>query len=228
MTADHPFDALTPFDPALTRSLSKASQKGGLTLSADTVSDIVDTILLGYQQEIHFGEALANAYRTLLAGGAPQAVTVRSDRFLRRKRACAEYPDNGEGSGPGTHRRSSPACLYREVHGEVGRLQLLRLVHSGTNASDDLVVSAHGRFGVDHLGALGRAVWLEPAARLRLAVDEPGTVNLRLAAPRPTPAVRVRTSWPRNAAPCPGWRRWPSRVRPARRRTPSSRPWPAV
>jgi len=76
MTADHPFDALTPFDPALTRALSKASQKGGLTLSADTVSDIVDTILLGYQQEIHFGEALANGYRTLLAGGAPQAVTV--------------------------------------------------------------------------------------------------------------------------------------------------------
>jgi fructose-specific component phosphotransferase system IIB-like protein len=76
MTADHPFDALTPFDPELTRSLSKASQKGGLTLSTDTVSDVVDTILLGYQQEIHFGAALAKAYQTLLAGGTPQAVTV--------------------------------------------------------------------------------------------------------------------------------------------------------
>lgn len=76
MTADHPFDALTPFDPELARSLSKASRKGGRTLSADTASDIVDTILLGYQQEIHFGEALAGAYRSLLAGGAPQAVTV--------------------------------------------------------------------------------------------------------------------------------------------------------
>ncbi|MCB2166123.1 MAG: hypothetical protein KQI78_00595 [Deltaproteobacteria bacterium] len=76
MTADHPFDALAPFDPELARTLSKAGHEGGLTLSADAVSDIVDTILLGYQQEIHFGDALANAYRTLLAGRAPQAVTV--------------------------------------------------------------------------------------------------------------------------------------------------------
>lgn len=76
MTADHPFDALTPFDPELARTLSKASREGGLTLSVDAVSDIVGTILLGYQQEIHFGDALAKAYLTLLAGGAPQAVTV--------------------------------------------------------------------------------------------------------------------------------------------------------
>jgi hypothetical protein len=37
-------------------------------------------------------------------------------------------------------------------------------------------------------GELGPGVWLEPEARLRLAVDEPGSLTLRLASPRPTPA----------------------------------------
>jgi hypothetical protein len=53
---------------------------------------------------------------------------------------------------------------------------------------DRLGLDLDGHHGPEHFVGLGRAVWLEPAARLRLAVDEPGTVNLRLAAPRPTPA----------------------------------------
>ncbi len=45
-----------------------------------------------------------------------------------------------------------------------------------------------GHHGPEDFGELGPGVWLEPAARLRLAVDEPGTLSLRFAAPRPTPA----------------------------------------
>jgi hypothetical protein len=45
-----------------------------------------------------------------------------------------------------------------------------------------------GGHGPESFGELGRGVWLEPEARLRMAVDEPGTLELRLAAPRPTPA----------------------------------------
>jgi nitric oxide reductase NorD protein len=76
MTAANPFDALTPFDPDLACALMAVSQQAGLTLAADVVSDIVETILLGYQQELHFGDALAQGYRKLLAGGTPRAVTV--------------------------------------------------------------------------------------------------------------------------------------------------------
>jgi hypothetical protein len=50
-----------------------------------------------------------------------------------------------------------------------------------------LVVDGH--HGPEALGDLGRAVWLEPSARLRLVVDEPGAVTLELAGPRPTPAL---------------------------------------
>jgi hypothetical protein len=45
-----------------------------------------------------------------------------------------------------------------------------------------------GCYGAEVFGELGRGVWLAPEARLRIAVDEPGKILLRLAAPRPTPA----------------------------------------
>lgn len=48
-----------------------------------------------------------------------------------------------------------------------------------------------GAWGGERFDGLGRGVWTAPAARLRLRVDEPGTVTLRLAAPRPTPPESV-------------------------------------
>ena len=45
-----------------------------------------------------------------------------------------------------------------------------------------------GGYGGERFGDLGRGVWLRPEARLRIAVDEPGRLEFRLAAPRPTPA----------------------------------------
>jgi len=46
-----------------------------------------------------------------------------------------------------------------------------------------------GAYDAELFAELGRGVWLAPTARFRLTVDEPGTVTLRLAAPRPTPAA---------------------------------------
>lgn len=45
-----------------------------------------------------------------------------------------------------------------------------------------------GGYGAEVFGELGRGLWLEPEARLRVAIDEPGRLVLRIAAPRPTPA----------------------------------------
>ena len=45
-----------------------------------------------------------------------------------------------------------------------------------------------GAYGAEVFPELGRGVWLGPEARLRVAVDEPGTIELRIAAPRPTPS----------------------------------------
>jgi len=45
-----------------------------------------------------------------------------------------------------------------------------------------------GAYGAERFGDLGRGVWLAPEANLRMTVDEPGLVVLRLAAPRPTAA----------------------------------------
>jgi len=62
----------------------------------------------------------------------------------------------------------------------------------GPAASDadraHLRLELDGGYGPEDFGDLGRGVWLEPRARLRLVVDEPGVVTLRLASPRPTPA----------------------------------------
>ena len=51
-----------------------------------------------------------------------------------------------------------------------------------------LRLELEGGHGGERFGELGRGVWLSPAARLRIAVDEEGLLILRLAAPRPTPA----------------------------------------
>jgi hypothetical protein len=51
-----------------------------------------------------------------------------------------------------------------------------------------LRLEVEGAYDPELFPGLGRGVWLRPEARLQLEVDEPGTVTLRLAAPRPTPA----------------------------------------
>jgi hypothetical protein len=51
-----------------------------------------------------------------------------------------------------------------------------------------LRLELEGGYGAEVFAELGRGVWLGPEARLRLDVDEPGTVEIRIAAPRPTAA----------------------------------------
>jgi hypothetical protein len=51
-----------------------------------------------------------------------------------------------------------------------------------------LRLELEGGYGGERFGELGRGVWLGPAARFRIAVDDEGRLTLRLAAPRPTPA----------------------------------------
>jgi len=51
-----------------------------------------------------------------------------------------------------------------------------------------LRLELEGGYGAEVFADLGRGVWLGPEARLRLDIDEPGTVEIRIAAPRPTAA----------------------------------------
>jgi len=51
-----------------------------------------------------------------------------------------------------------------------------------------LRLEIEGAHQPESFGELGGGVWLEPEARLRLALDEPGQLVLRLASPRPTRA----------------------------------------
>ncbi len=51
-----------------------------------------------------------------------------------------------------------------------------------------LRLEIEGAYQPESFEDLGRGVWLAPEARLRLALDEPGELVLRLASPRPTPA----------------------------------------
>jgi len=76
MTANDAFDALIPLDPELAAALKTASAQSGITLAPATVADIIDTLLQGYQQEIHFGQALAEGYCQILKGGTPDTVVV--------------------------------------------------------------------------------------------------------------------------------------------------------
>jgi hypothetical protein len=58
-----------------------------------------------------------------------------------------------------------------------------------------LRLEAEGHHDTEDFSPLGRGVWLEPEARLRLTLDEPGRLLLRLAAPRPTaPRLRIRAA----------------------------------
>jgi len=76
MTVDNDFDALIALDPELAAALETAGAQSGITLSLATVADIIDTIILGYQQEIHFGQALAEGYCLILPDGTPDTVAV--------------------------------------------------------------------------------------------------------------------------------------------------------
>jgi hypothetical protein len=53
---------------------------------------------------------------------------------------------------------------------------------------EGLRLELEGAYDSERFPELGRGVWLGPEARLRVAVDEPGRLALRLAAPRPTAA----------------------------------------
>ncbi len=65
-----------------------------------------------------------------------------------------------------------------------------------------LRLEVDGSFPPEDFGELGPGVWLEPEARLRLALDEPGRLILHLAAPRPTPArPRLTVEGRRGAGP---------------------------
>jgi nitric oxide reductase NorD protein len=87
MTVDNAFDALIALDPELAATFEAAGGQSGITLSADSISDIIDTILNGYQQEIHFGQTLAEGYCKILQGGTPEAVTL----FGREIRHAAHH-----------------------------------------------------------------------------------------------------------------------------------------
>jgi hypothetical protein len=52
-----------------------------------------------------------------------------------------------------------------------------------------LGVKLDGAYDAEVFPELGRGVWVRPDALFRVAVDEPGTLELRIAAPRPTPAA---------------------------------------
>ncbi len=54
-----------------------------------------------------------------------------------------------------------------------------------------LRLSCDGCYGAEVFGEAGRGVWLEAAARLRLALDEPGRLTLRFLAPRASPPNTV-------------------------------------
>lgn len=65
-------------------------------------------------------------------------------------------------------------------------------VWRGSAASESerrgLRLELDGGFDAEDFPDLGRGVWLGPEARFRLKVDEPGALEIRIAAPRPTPA----------------------------------------
>lgn len=76
MTVHNTFGALIALDPDLAATLETAGAQSGITLSQATVTDIIDTLLQAYQQEIHFGQALAEGYCKILKGGTPDTVAV--------------------------------------------------------------------------------------------------------------------------------------------------------
>ena len=76
MTVDNAFDALIALDPELAAALEAARAQSGITLSPAGLADIIETILKGYQQEIHFGQTLAEGYCKILKGGTPETVAI--------------------------------------------------------------------------------------------------------------------------------------------------------
>ncbi len=86
MTVDNPFEALAALDPELHATLEAARREAGLILPPNVAADIVATIIEGYQQEIHFGQSLAEGYRRLLRGGPLSALAV----FGQEIRAAAD------------------------------------------------------------------------------------------------------------------------------------------
>ncbi len=57
-----------------------------------------------------------------------------------------------------------------------------------TGERTGLGLELDGAYDAEVFPELGRGTWLEPRARFRLNVDEPGTLEVLIAAPRPTPA----------------------------------------
>ena len=94
MTADNAFDALIALDPGLAAALKTAGAQSGITLSPASAADIIDTLLQGYQQEIHFGQSLAEGYCQILKGGTPETVAVFGREIRRAARRSAALGRN--------------------------------------------------------------------------------------------------------------------------------------
>jgi hypothetical protein len=126
--------------------------------------------------------------RRVLDGRAPASwlwtrTTVDRDRdpvIVRLERSTVYPPGGGDSRG-----------LSAQLLGVVVRPPGSRWHGSAATPSEraGLGLELDGAYDAEVFADLGRGVWLAPSARFRLTVDEPGTVTLRLAAPRPTPAA---------------------------------------
>ncbi len=105
--------------------------------------------------------------------------TASEPLVVRLERAEA-YPPDGDDERPLTAQLLGvvvrpPGAVWRGSAASESERQSLRL-------------ELDGGYGAEVFPDLGRGVWLGPEARIRLEVDEPGTLEIRIAAPRPTRA----------------------------------------
>ncbi len=76
MTSDNALQRLATFDPELTQTLAAARRQSGIELTATDLTELVETIFLGYRLDMALGATVAEGYRRLLAGGRPRAVAT--------------------------------------------------------------------------------------------------------------------------------------------------------
>jgi nitric oxide reductase NorD protein len=86
MDIDQPLQPLATFDPELAQTLADAARRSGVNLPAAVLTDVVDTIFLGYRLEMNLGAAVADGYRRLLASGHRHAL----EEFGRQIRQAAD------------------------------------------------------------------------------------------------------------------------------------------
>ena len=85
MAVKNALQPLAAFDPELERSLTEARRVSGIALDDADLAGVVDTIFLSYGREINLGAAVADGYRRLFFGDAPEAV----ESFTREIRQAA-------------------------------------------------------------------------------------------------------------------------------------------